>query len=109
MNLVIKDNTKTLHGLQPTVDFSKPRYPLQIVAIPQTDRIHPSLICRLVHVESGLRLQGQFSLDEAAKIQESTRFLDFTLDKDRIPRCHKKLKALLENVCSQVGGVANAA
>ena len=77
-----------------------PPYPLQIVSIPDRERVRPIWNCRLVHYESGLKLGGQFSYGEAKQILETTRFWDFTLLKDRMPRCRNQLLCLLERVCS---------
>ena len=77
-----------------------PPYPLQIVAVPDRERVRPSWNCRLIHYESNLRLGGQFTYDEAKEILETTRYWDFTVDKDRIPRCRNQLLSLAERVCS---------
>ena len=77
-----------------------PAFPLQIEAIPDRDRLKPEWGCRLIHYESGLKLSGQFTHDEAREILQTTRFWDFTLVKDRIPRCRNQLLSLLERICS---------
>ena len=77
-----------------------PPYPLQIVSVPDRERVRTEWCCRLVHYESNLRLGGQFTYDEAKEILETTRYWDFTQVKDRIPRCRNQLLSLLEQVCS---------
>ena len=77
-----------------------PPYPLEIVSVRDRERVRPIWNCRLVHYESGLKLGGQFTYDEAKQILGTTRYWDFTLDKNRIPRCRNQLLSLLERVCS---------
>ena len=76
-----------------------PPYPLQIVSIPDRERVRPQWNCLLVHYESGLKLGGQFTYDEAKKILQTTRYWDFTLIEDRMPRCRHQLLSLLERIC----------
>ena len=77
-----------------------PPFPLQIEAIPDRDRLKPEWSCRLIHYKSGLKLSGQFTHDEAREILKTTRYWNFTVDKDRIPRCRSQLLCLLERICS---------
>ena len=95
----------------PTFEEELPPYPLQIKAIPPQNRFKPNNYCKLVHFESGLNIPGQFTYDEAKEILETTRYWDFSLLRDRIPRCVERLRLLLEDVCArslQVGGKADA-
>jgi hypothetical protein len=94
----------------PSLDVDLPPYPLQIKAIPDNQRVTPDKFCKLVHYESGLNIPGQFTYDEAKEILETTRYWDFSLDRDRIPRCVERLRSLLENICSRFlrGGEDNA-
>ena len=86
-----------------------PPYPLQIKAIPVRERIIPDRYCKLVHLESGLSIPGQFTYPEASEILKITRYWDFSLDQNRIPRCVERLRSLLENVCARdsKGGETN--
>jgi hypothetical protein len=77
-----------------------PAYPLQITSVPHEDRLKSDWCCKLIHYESDLKLGGQFTYDEAQEILETTKYWDFTLIKDRIPRCRSRLLLLLERVCS---------
>jgi hypothetical protein len=77
-----------------------PAYPLQITSIPHEDRLKSDWCCKLIHYESDLKLGGQFTYDEAQEILETTKYWDFTLIKDRIPRCRSRLLLLLGRVCS---------
>jgi len=77
------------------------RRPLQIVSIPENNRLRPSGFCRLVHYESGLKLSGQFTHKETKEILETTKHCDFELDKTRVPRCRDRLLTLLEKVCNR--------
>ncbi len=95
----------------PTFEEELPPYPLQIKAIPPQNRIKPDNYCKLVHLESGLNIGGQFTYDEAVSILETTRYWDFSLDKHRIPRCVERLRALKRWMGSsrlKDGGEANA-
>ena len=102
----------------PTEEVDLPPYPLQIGYIPGNQRITPLKFCKLVHYESGLNIPGQFTYDEAKEIPETTRYWDWELDRDRIPRCVDRLRSLLENICVSLpcreayrsisGGEANA-
>ena len=85
----------------PTEEVDLPPYPLQIKAIPYEKRVNPNRYCKLVHYESRLNIPGQFSHDEAKEILETTRYWDFGLDKDRIPRCVERLRSLLKNICDR--------
>ncbi len=78
-----------------------PPYPLQIISIPDQKRLKPDWCCKLVRYESGLKIGGQFTIEEAQEILETTLYWDFTLDKDRVPRCRDKLLLLLEKVCAR--------
>ena len=86
-----------------------PPYPLQIKAIPHQERVIPDRYCKLVHLESGLSILGQFTHPEASEILKITRYWDFSLDQNRIPRCVERLRSLLENVCARdsKGGETN--
>ena len=94
----------------PTEEVDQPPYPLQIKAIFYENRINPNNYCKLVHYESGLNIPGQFTYGEAKEILETTRYWDFSLDKDSIPKCAARLRSLLENIClrSDIEGEANA-
>lgn len=74
-------------------------YPLQIKSIPDRERVKPQWNCQVAHYESDLTIPGQFTIDEAPEILEITRYWDFTIDKDRIPRCRNHLLSLLEKIC----------
>lgn len=94
-----------------TEEIDPPAYPLQIEAISYENRVNPNRYCKLVHLRSGLNIPGQFSYDEAKEILLTTRYWDWELDKDRIPRCVERLRSLLENICAQgskSGGEADA-
>ena len=78
-----------------------PPYPLQIVAIPERERLKPDWFCGLIHYGSSLKLGGQFTHEEAKEILETTRCWDFTLDKNRTPKCADKLLALAEKICAR--------
>ena len=78
-----------------------PPFPLQIEAIPDRDRLKPEWSCRLVHYESGLKLSGQFTHDEAREILQTTRYWNFALVKDRMPKCRGRLLSLLEKICNR--------
>lgn len=82
-------------------DDSSPPYPLQIISIPRDERINPDFICGLIHYESGLKIPGQFTYEEAQEILKTTRHWDFSLDRDKIPKCKERLLGLLEGVCSK--------
>ena len=94
----------------PTSEVDPPPYPLQIGYIPDNQRVTPDKFCKLVHLRSGLNIPGQFTYDEAKEILLTTRYWDFSLDRDRIPRCVERLRSLLENICSRdiLGGGSNA-
>ncbi|MGL6341892.1 MAG: hypothetical protein ACRC80_22455 [Waterburya sp.] len=81
------------------LEDNPPPYPLQIVSISDDKRIKPDFTCSLIHCESGLKIPGQFTYQEAQEILETTRYWDFTLERDRIPRCRERLLKLLEKVC----------
>ncbi|HEY9772143.1 MAG TPA: hypothetical protein V6C71_27165 [Coleofasciculaceae cyanobacterium] len=76
-----------------------PPFPIQIASISHQQRLKADWGCKLVHYESGLKLPGQFTYDEAKEILEITRYWDFTLDSKRIPKCRDRLLVLLEKVC----------
>lgn len=82
-------------------DDSSPPYPLQIISIPRDERINPDFICGLIHYESGLKIPGQFTYEEAQEILKTTRHWDFSFDRDKIPKCKERLLGLLEGVCSK--------
>ncbi|MEN9567115.1 MAG: hypothetical protein RLZZ69_2311 [Cyanobacteriota bacterium] len=95
----------------PTFKSDLPPYPLQIKAISYDSRVKPNNYCKLVHYESGLNIPGQFTYDEAKEILLTTRYWDWELDRDRIPRCVERLLPLLENICDRfkpIGGEADA-
>lgn len=98
-----------LFASQPTESDDAP-YPLQIGYIPDNQRITPDKFCKLIHYESGLNIPGQFTYDEAKEILLTSRYWDFSLDRDRIPKCVSRLRSLLENICSGAnqGGEADA-
>ena len=77
-----------------------PPYPLQITSVLHGDRLKFDWCCKLIHYGSDLKLGGQFTYDEAKEILETTRYWNFTVDKDRIPRCRNQLLSLVERVCS---------
>ena len=87
-----------------------PNYQLQIVCIPHEKRVEPDKLCKLIHHQSGLNVPGQFNYSEAFEILETTRYWDWELGRDRIPRCVERLRSLLEEICnhSGLGGEANA-
>jgi hypothetical protein len=112
----------------PTFKSDLPPNPLQIKAISYHTRVKPNKAfgavrqaldfksrepdryCKLVHYESGLNIPGQFTYDEAKEILLTTRYWDWELDRNRIPRCVERLLPLLENICarSPIGGEADA-
>ena len=74
-------------------------YPLQITSIPHEQGLKPDWCCKLIHYESNLNLPGQFTIEEAQNIIEKTQYWDFSLDKDRKPRCAaEKLRSLINSV-----------
>ncbi len=93
-----------------TEEIDPPAYPLQPIAISYENRVNPNNYCKLVHLRSRLNIPGQFTYDEAKEILLTTRYWDFSLDRDRIPRCVERLLPLLENICarSKSGGEADA-
>lgn len=103
-----------LFTIPPTPSDSPPAYPLQIGYISDKERVAPDKFCQLIHHESGLNISGMFSYPEAKEILEITRYWDWELDRDKIPRCIEKFKSLLENIgtrsiyCTSfdLGGVA---
>ena len=68
---------------------------------PYKERVNRDRNCQLVHGDSGLKVPGQFTDDEAQEILETTRYWDFTLDKERVPRCRERLRLLLEQICAR--------
>ena len=86
-------------NLQRSLQFKPQQLSLFAIA-PERERVKPQWNCRQVHYESGLKLGGQFTYDEAKEILEITRYWSFTVDKDRIPRCRNQLLSLVERVSS---------
>ena len=72
--------------------------PLQIASITNKKRLKPDWYCKLIHYESNLNVPGQFTIQEAQEILETTRSWDFTPEKDRIPRCAEDLRSLINSV-----------
>ena len=107
INHSIKDRSVCIYSqnhqtsLFPSKD-DPPPYPLQIVAIPERERLKPDWFCGLIHYESNLKLGGQFTHKEAKEILETTRYWDFALDKNRTPKCADKLLALVEKTCDRL-------
>ena len=97
------------HKAPQDFESDKP-FPLQISYIQDQDRTLPDRFCRLIHQESQIDLPGQFTYGEAKEILETTRYWDFSLDRDKIPKCAERLRSLLENICfrSDIGGNGNA-
>lgn len=100
----------SLFGSPPTEEVDPPPDRLQPIAIPPQNRVNPNNLAQLVHYESGLNIPGQFTYDEAKEILVPSRYWDFSLLRDRIPRCVERLRSLLENICSRdtKGGSGNA-
>lgn len=78
-----------------------PPYPLQIVSISYEKRTKPDCICGLVHYESGFKIPRRLTYREAQKILEVTRYWDFALVKDKMPRCLNQLLSIVEKVSSE--------
>ena len=72
--------------------------PLQIASITNKQRPKPDWNCKLIHYESKLNIPGQFTHKEAQEILETTRYWDFSLDKNRIPRCAEDRRSLINSV-----------
>lgn len=83
----------------PVFGESKSPDPLKIETVPSRQSIDDRPRFRLVHVQSGLAIGGQFLLHEAELIQQITAHWDWTLDDNRQPACRLQLLHLLEQIC----------
>ena len=83
------------------LDFEGSPYPLLIQPIPADKRILPEFYCRLIHQETGLRVPGQFTEEEAKLIQTVTQNWDWLTDKNNLPACAARLLQYLEQLCER--------
>lgn len=83
---------------QPDEDPSA--FPLQIITSPIKSRIKPNQIANLAHLQSGLKFSKPLTVEQAQQILKTTSYWDFSLDKDRKPRCSHELRSLIDSVVS---------
>lgn len=75
---------------------------LRIEPVPEALQWHPEPRYWLVHQESGLRVPGTWSLEEAQIILHLSEGWDWTVDPpSRIPACQGQILALCEAVCDR--------
>ncbi len=91
-----KQSPQQLSLFRPKED--PPPYPLQITLILHEQRLKPDWCYKLTHYDSNLNLPGQFTIQEAQEILETTQYWNFSLDKNRIPRCAEELRSLINPV-----------
>lgn len=73
------------------------KYPLSIQPMPEPLQWWSEFRYWLIHDETGLRLPGSWTINEALHVQEVSRFWDWRVEpKSRIPRCQEKILALCE-------------
>lgn len=75
-------------------------YPIQIQAISEGERISPALNCHLIHRETGLQIPGQFTAEEASRIQTVTQSWDWRMEKGNKPGCASPLLPFLQALCA---------
>ena len=86
-------------------------YPLKIEPLPSALQWWEEERFWLFHIQTGLRVPGTWSLEEAELIQDLSRQWDWRVDKDRRVACGLQLLALAEAVCKRSyrkGGECNA-
>lgn len=97
-------------GVQITQQKPENEYPLRIEQLPPALQWWKEEHFWLFHVETGLRVPGTWSLNEAELIQDLSRQWDWRVDKDRRVACGLQLSALAEAICKrsshQIGGEA---
>ena len=83
-------------------------YPLKIEPLPPALQWCGQERFWLIHIESGLRVPGSWTVDEAELILDLSRKWDWSIDKQRRVVCGLQLLALAEAVCkrssSRIGG-----
>ena len=75
-------------------------YPHRLERIEPKERISPELGYRIIHIETGLRIPGVFTEEEATFIQKITLHWDWKVDKKNKPVCAPQLLHLLEQLCN---------
>ena len=76
-------------------------YPLKIEPLPPAFQWWEEEHFWLIHIQSGLRVPGTWSLDEAELIQDLSQQWDWLVDKERRVASGLQLMALAEAVCKR--------
>jgi hypothetical protein len=86
-------------------------YPLKLELLPDNLQWWNETRYWLIHKDSGLRVPGSWSLEEAEELQDLSKNWNWNLDKERRVDCGLQLMALGESICKRSslrksGGVA---
>lgn len=86
----------------PTVTVAVTASPLSIELLPEKLQWWDEERYWLIHRDTGLRVPGSWSIQEALEIQKLSRDWDWTVDpKSRIPNCQHEILNLCVRICDR--------